>query len=397
MRYFLSPKVLFGAGALKRLGAELAGKGSRAMIITDPNMAAAVGPVVDSLTQAGYEVKVWDGVQRDPTLDTVVTGGQALAEFGPQWVIGFGGGSAIDTAKAAWVFYERPDLVSDDPYKNLGPKAKLNLRAKARLVCVPTTSGTGADVTWVAVVTDTVKGNKRVLANNEIVPDVSVLDPELTVGLPPELTGSTGMDVLAHAIDGYTSRQVTDFSDGLCLQAMMMVFEWLPRAFQQGDDLVAREKMQNAATIGGLGFGNSNTGLSHALGHSAGALFHLSHARAVSLALPLSLEYIASKKPHQGAPDPQTRLATLARAAGIDAGSPQEAIGALVAKIRDLQKVVGEPSSLKEAGITEDQMTQGMDRLVSLARSDLNMLTTPCPCDEDDLRGLFRAMWSGAG
>jgi len=391
MPYFISPKVLFGKGALKRLGPEIKGQGTRAVLITDKTMVKYAGKIVETVRNAGFEVKIWDGAESDPAIEVALAGSRVLLDFRPQWVIGFGGGSAIDTAKAAWVLYERPDLVA----KPIFPKVELNLRRKARFLSVPTTSGTGADVTWVAVLTDTAEHRKIVFVHNDIVPDISVLDTELTVGMPRALTASTGMDVLGHSLDGYTSRQRTDFSDGLCLQAIRMTFEWLPKAYQDGKDLQAREKMQHAATIAGLGFGNSNTGLSHALAHSVGALFHIPHGRAVGIALPYSLEYITSKPPLPNAPESVERLGIAARFIGIDATSDQEGAHRLIQKIRELEQEIGEPLSLKEAGITEQQMSKGMDTLVRLGSSDPNMGTIPCECKEENLRQLFQDMWEG--
>jgi len=395
MPYFLSPKVLFGKGALNRMGHEIEGKGTKAVVITDKTMVRSSGKLVETVKAAGYEVKVWDGAEPDPAVEEAVAASEILLGFEPQWVIGFGGGSAIDTAKAAWVLYEMPDLSSEELNRSVVPKANLSLRRKARFISVPTTSGTGADVTWVAVLTDRDKGKKIVLAHNDIVPDISVLDPEITLGMPKGLTASTGLDVLGHAVDGYTSRQRTDFSDGLCLQAMKMVFEWLPKACEDGTNLMAREKMQNAATIAGLGFGNSNTGLSHALAHSAGALFHIPHGRSVGIALPYSLEYIASNPPVHGAPDPVERLSTAARFIGVDAESARERIHRFIEKIRELERRIGEPLCLKEVGITEKEMNEKIDALVRLGISDPNMYTTPCACKEEDLRGLFREIWEG--
>lgn len=395
MPYFLSPKVIFGKGALKRLGPEIEGKGDRAMMITDKNMVRYSEKIVEIFKEAGYEITVWDGAESDPTIEVAIAGSKALLDFGPQWVIGFGGGSAIDTAKAAWVLYERPDLASSELNRSIHPKAKLNLRQKAKFLSVPTTSGTGADATWVGVLTDTVKKKKVVLAHNDIVPDISLLDTELTLGMPKELTASTGVDILGHSIEGYTSRQQTDFSDGLCLQAMKMAFEWLPKAYQDGSDLMAREKMQNAATIAGLGFGNSNTGLSHALAHSVGTVFHIPHGRGVGIALPYSLEYIASHPPLPNAPDPVERLSFLARFIGIDADSEQEGIEKFIQKIRDLSREIGEPLSLKETGITEEQINEEMDTLIRLGSTDPNMYTIPCECKEEDLRRLFQVLWEG--
>lgn len=391
MPYFISPKVLFGKGALKRLGPEIKGQGTRAVLITDKTLVKYTGKIVETVRNAGFEVKIWDGAESDPAIEVALACSRVLLDFRPQWVIGFGGGSAIDTAKAAWVLYERPDLVS----KPIFPKVELNLRRKARFLSVPTTSGTGADVTWVAVLTDTAEHRKIVFVHNDIVPDISVLDTELTVGMPRALTASTGMDVLGHSLDGYTSRQRTDFSDGLCLQAIRMTFDWLPKAYQDGKDLQAREKMQNAATIAGLGFSNSNTGLSHALAHSVGALFHIPHGRAVGIALPYSLEYIASKPPLSNAPESVERLGIAARFIGIDATSDQEGAHRLIQKIRELEQEIGEPLSLKEAGITGQQMSKGIDTLVRLGISDPNMGTIPCECKEENLQQLFQDMWEG--
>lgn len=395
MPYFLSPKVIFGKGALKRLSLEMDGKGNRAAIITDRILREKCNELVEGLKAVGYEVKIWDGVEADPTLDIALTASRFLLDFNPQWVIGFGGGSAIDTAKAAWVLYERPDLASGDLTKSILPKAKLNLRQKARLVSIPTTSGTGADVTWVAVLTDRAMNRKIVFAHNDIVPDLSVLETNLTLALPKGLTASTGLDVIAHAVDGYTSRQQNDFSDGPCLQAVRMALEWLPVVYRDGSNLQAREKMQNAATIAGLGFGNSNTGLSHALGHSVGALFHLSHGRAIGIALPYSLTYIATHPPIEGVPDPIERLAVLAGFVGINEPTPKGAVEAFIERIRSIQKEIEEPLSLRGAGITEDQMKAEIDKLVQIAEKDPNMYTTPCECKGAALRELFEVMWRG--
>ncbi len=359
MSYFLSPrKVLFGKGMLKRLGAELEGRGTRAVLITDKNMVKLSGELVEAVKAAGYEVRVWDEAEQEPSTAGAGRALKALQDFGPQLIIGFGGGSVIDTAKAAWVLWENPAIAPADIGTAVNVRAKLSWQKKARFMTVPTTSGTGSDVTWAIVLTDAAAHRKLGFANTEIVPDITLLVPEFTAGMPQSLTASTGLDVLGHALDGYTARQQTDFSDGLCLQAMKLAFEWLPKACANGADMTAREKMQNAATIAGMGFGNSNTSLCHALAHTLGATFNIPHGRSVGIALPYSLEYIASNPPIEGAPDPVARLATAARFAGIQAKSDKEAVGKLVQKIRDLSKETGEPLSLKEAGVTEPQCCQ---------------------------------------
>ena len=395
MPYFRSPKILFGEGMLRRIGIELEGKGSRAVLITDKTMAKQSDQLVEAVTNAGYEVRIWDGAEPEPSIEVAVAGSKALQDFEPQLVIGFGGGSAIDTAKAAWLFYERPDLVATEIEKSVGPRVKLDLRKKARFMAVPTTSGTGSDATWAIVLTKVAEHRKVGFANNEIVPDISLLVPEFTVNLPKTLTVGTGMDVLGHAFDGYLCRQQNDFSDPLCLQAMKLTFDWLPQACEQPDDLMARMKMQNAATIGGLGFGNSNTSISHALAHTIGARFGLPHGQAVGIALPYSLEYLASKPPIQNAPDPVERLGTAARFIGIEAKSSQEAADKLIGKIKDLARKIGQPLSLKEAGVTEKQLGEELDTLVLMASKDVNLLSSPCECQEVDLRQLFQNMWAG--
>jgi alcohol dehydrogenase class IV len=396
MPYFQSPKVIFGKGVFKRLAQELEGKGDQVVVITDRFLKEKLNGLIDELKAVGFTVWVWDGVETDPTIDLALTASEFLLEHNPQWVVGFGGGSAIDTAKAAWVLFERPDLASGDLTKSILPKVKLNLRQKARFAAVPTTSGTGADVTWVAVLTDRASNRKIIFAHNDIVPDLSVLEAGLTLGMPKAVTASTGLDVLAHAIDGYTSRQQNDFSDGPCLQAVKMAMEWLPVVCRDGSNLQAREKMQNAATIAGLGFGNSNTALSHALGHSVGALFHLSHGRAIGIALPYSLTYMATHPPLEGTLNPIDRLATLAAFVGINAASSKDAAEQFVHRIRGLQKEIGEPTSLKEAGISEDQFRKELDTLVQIAEKDPNMYTTPCECKGEALRTIFEEMFRGS-
>ena len=395
MAFFISPKILFGKGGLKKLESELAGKGGKAAIITDKTMAQQVAPLREALQASGLEVGIWDGAEPEPSTQVAADGGRFLSEFSPQWVVAFGGGSAIDTAKASWILYERPDLRAEELYKTINPKTKLNLRHKAYFMAVPTTSGTGSEATWAVILTDRGKNRKVAFANSEIVPDIALLVPDFTVKMPPHVTASTGLDVLGHALDGYTARQQTDFSDGLCLAAVRMCFEWLPKAFQNGNDLQAREKMQNAAAIAGIGFGNSNTSLCHALAHSLGALFKMPHGRAVGLTLPYSLEYIASNPPLAGAPDPVERLVTVARSVGINGTSSTHSISLLLDKINQLQREIQEPVTLSEAGVSQSQFESHFGQLVLAAEKDINMYCSPCECKGEAMQKLFQKMWDG--
>jgi alcohol dehydrogenase class IV len=394
MPYFLSPKVIFGSGMLKRFGSEIEGKGTKAIIITDKVMAGSATQLIDAVKAVGYQVNIWDGANQEPSIDLVVEASKVLKAQEPQLILAYGGGSVIDAAKAAWVLYERPEMTGADLVM-VSPRTKLNLRKKARFVAIPTTSGTGSDATWAIVVTDTANHRKIGFANAEILPDITLLIPEFTVGMPKKLTASTGMDVLGHALDGLTARQQTDFSDGMCLQAMKLTFDWLPKACSNGADLVARGKMQNAATVAGLGFGNSNTSLSHALGHAMGTVFNLPHGRSIGVALAYSIEFIASNPPIPNAPNPLVQIGLAARFAGIDASSNEDAAKKLVNKIKELQKEIGEPLCLKDLGITEAQMTEKIDSLVALAAKDVNMYSSPCECKEEHLKKLFMNIWQG--
>jgi alcohol dehydrogenase class IV len=392
MPYFNSPKILFGSAMLKRIGAELQGMGSRAAIITDKNLSSASGPLVKVLTDAGFQVDVWDGAEREPSIDGALVASKALAGFEPDLVVGFGGGSAIDTAKAAWILWERPDFNPSQLDKSINPKSSLNLRTKARFLAVPTTSGTGSEVNWAIVLTDKANHRKLGFGNNEIVPDMALLIPEFTAGMPKSLTAGTGMDVLGHAFDGYTARQQNDFSDGLCLQAIKLAFEWLPKAYRDGNDMAAREKMQNAAAIAGLGFGNSNTSLSHALAHAIGATFNIGHGRAVGMALAASLDYICTHAPLANTPDPVEKLNTVARLLGFDAATKEEAAQKVIQKVRNLAQEVGEPSCLKEAGISTDVFNERISTLVTLTVKDVNMFSCPCECTEPAIEQMMRSI-----
>lgn len=396
MPYFNSPKILFGSSMLKRLGSELQGLGTKAVLITDRNVAALSESLVKTLSDAGWAVTVWDGAEQEPSTEGALAASKILVEHEPQLVIGFGGGSVIDTAKAAWILWERPEFNVSELDKSINPRNRLNLRKKGRFLAVPTTAGTGSEVTWAIVLTDKVNQRKLGFGNNEIVPDMALLIPEFTTGMPKCLTASTGMDVLGHAFDGYTSRQQNDFSDGLCLQAIRLTFEYLPKAYADGTDMVAREKMQNAAAITGLGFGNSNTSLSHAQAHAIGATFHIGHGKAVGLSLAASLEYISSNPPLPNTPDPTEKLALIATVLGIR-GTKEKAVKKLIQKVRDLVKEIGEPLNLKEAGVSKADFDAKLPTLVTLTSKDVSIFSCPCECKEPAIEAMLKAIYEYKG
>ena len=384
MWFFRSPEIVFGAGALDHL-TDLPGR--RALIVTDENMVKLgfVRQVQEALAQSGIETAVFAEVEPNPSLQTVKRGAEAALAYGPDWIIGLGGGSAMDAAKSVFVQYERPDLPPDD----LAPMGHLGLRQKARLMAIPTTSGTGAEVTWPIVLTDLAEGRKVTVGHAENIPDLAIVDPVFTMHLPPQITADTGMDVLTHAVEGYTGRWRNDFSDGLCLKAVQMVFEYLPRAYELGaEDEEAREKMHNAATIAGLGFGNAQAASAHALGHSLGAVLHVPHGRAVGLFLPYTIEFtVRGYLP--------TRYADLARFLGLPADDEAQGAAGFAAAIRDLARRIGQPLSLQEAGIPADEFEANLPKLVDNALNDSAMIIGPRFPEEDEVERLYRYAYEG--
>ena len=391
MWYFVSPEIVFGEGALDELD-EL--RGRRALVVTDGPLVqlGLVDRVKAHLDKAGIETHIFDRVEPDPSVQTVRQGVEVALDFEPDWIVGLGGGSPMDAAKAIWVLYERPDLHPAE----INPFVRLNLRQKARLVTIPTTSGTGAEVTWGIVLTDTEEQRKMGLGNRENVADIAIVDPALAAGMPPQLTADTGLDALTHAVEGYTCTWHTDVTDGLCVGATRLTFQYLPRAVADGSDKRARERMHNAATCAGLGFGNAMASMAHAMGHVLGATFHVPHGRAVAISLPYTIEFAARE-----APD---RFAELAGLLGCSP-SPSPPIGgerggveaarALAARIRDLCREVGNPISVAETGLEREPYEAQLEKMVDDAFNDTQIITAARAPSYDELRQLFLYAYEG--
>ena len=382
MWYFVSPEIVFGEEALDALD-EL--KGQRALIVTDTTLVqlGLVDKVKAHLDKAGIEAHVFDAVEPDPSVQTVRQGVDVAQEVEPDWIIGLGGGSPMDAAKAIWVLYERPDL---DPAE-INPFITLGLRQKARLITIPTTSGTGAEVTWGIVLTDTEEQRKMGLGSRENVADIAIVDPAMVVDMPPQLTADTGLDALTHAVEGYTCAWHTDLTDGLCITAARLVFEYLPRAVADGSDMEVRERMHNAATCAGLGFGNALASMAHAMGHTLGALFHIPHGRAVGIFLPYTIEFAAREAPE--------RFAELAAMVGCSNQGGERGARALARYIRDLCREIGNPNSVAEAGVDRAAYEAHLDKLIDDAFNDTQIITACRAPSYDELRQLFLYAYQG--
>jgi alcohol dehydrogenase class IV len=380
---FTSPRsIVFGEGALAYLK-EVEGK--RAFIVTDKVIVKLgfVDKVASFLKEAGMEVEVFSEVEPEPSIETMVKGAELAKKYGPDWFVGLGGGSCMDAAKAIWVLYERPDL----EVGAISPLEKLGLRKKARLICIPTTSGTGSEATWATIITDAKEQRKMELTSREAVADIAILDPEIPQSMPPSLVAGTGMDVLTHAIEAYVNQWRNDFSDALAIKAVQMVFNYLPRAYKNHEDKEAKEKMHNAATMAGLAFSNSQIGIVHATGHSFGALFKIPHGRTVSVFLPYGIEFSAKEA--------KERYAEIARAIGIETKTSEEAVKKLVEKVKRLMKELNEPTSIKEMGISWKNYEAKLDDLTNRAMMSSGSIMNPRVPEMEELRKLFICAFNG--
>jgi len=383
MWYFKSPEVVFGEDALAHLQ-QL--QGSRAFIVTDPTLAQlGVAARIESLlSDAGFATALYAEIEPEPSLQTVRRGAEAATAFAPDWIVGLGGGSPLDAAKAIWAMYERPDLDATE----INPMINLNV-SRSKLVAIPTTSGTGSEATWAVVLTDLEERRKFSTGSREIIPSLAIIDPSLTQRLPPRITADTGLDALTHAIEGYTCTWRNDFTDGLCLKAIQLVMTYLERAYCNGDaDSEAREKMGNAATLAGLGFGNANLGLAHAMGHSFGAYFKKPHGRSVALFLPYVMEFSANGG--------NTRYGEIARFIGLtDSTAEEPGARILTDRVRSLQSAVEQPMQIASLGISPADFEDSIERLCDYAESDTQFFTAPRVPDRGELERLFLCAFEG--
>ena len=383
MWWFTSPRIAFGEDSLEQLGAV---EGKRVLVVTDPvvRRLGMLDLVMGELKKGPRSIEVFDQVEPEPSFENVEKAAAVARRFQPDLIVALGGGSCIDAAKAAWVLYERPDLAVDA----VSPLTKLDLRKKARLVAIPTTAGTGSDATWVAVLTDKAQNMKLdYFASRELVPDFSILDPRFVLRLPKEATAYTGMDAIVQGIEAYVNQWRNDFSDGLALRSIQILFEYLPKAFDNPDDLLARQKTQNGATMSGLAFSNSQVGLVHAMGHALGAIFHMPHGLAVAVSTPCVIQFSSR--------DAAERYSDLARMIGIKEESAQKATEMLVESIKRLMVHLRIPLSLHEAGISQSVFEQNIDTLVEQTTRSTCTFVNPRVPDVEEIRKLFVCMYEG--
>ena len=384
MQWFKIPdKIYFEAGSISYL--EKMPDIERAFIVTDGGMVKLgyVDKILYHLRKREHYVhsEIFDEVESDPSFDTIMKGVEVMKNFKPDVIIALGGGSPIDAAKGMWLFYEHPDADPEglrlkfmDIRKRTYKFPKLG--TKCKMVAIPTTSGTGSEVTSFAVITDKKQNKKYPLADYELTPDVAIVDPDLVMSLPKTVTADTGMDVLTHAIEAYVSNMASDFTDGLAEKAVEIVINYLEKAYDDGTNKEAREKMHNSSTIAGMAFTNAFLGINHSLAHKLGAEFHMAHGRINAILLPYVIRYNSSK-PTKFVSFPKyeyfiadEKYYTLAKKIGLKAETKEEGINSLIEKIKEMNKHMEIPSSFKEAGIDEQEFLSKVDMLADRAFED---------------------------
>lgn len=341
----------------------------------------------DYLKEAGMEVKLFEGIESDPSVDTVMKGAKVMEEYGPDWIVAIGGGSPIDAAKAMWVKYEYPDITFEEMCKVFGmPK----LRKKAHFCAVSSTSGTATEVTAFSVITDYEKGIKYPLADFEITPDVAIVDPELAETMPVKLVAHTGMDAMTHAIEAYVSTANCDYTDPLALHAIKMIHETLIKSYN--GDMAARDSMHNAQCLAGMAFSNALLGIVHSMAHKTGAAFstgHITHGLANAMYLPYVIKYNAKD------PVAAKRYAEIARRVGLEGSSEQSLINSLCEKINEFNVILGIPATLKEFGIKEDEFKEKVSAVAENAVGDACTGSNPRAIDPATMERLFTCIYYG--
>ncbi|EOU1136797.1 iron-containing alcohol dehydrogenase [Clostridium perfringens] len=355
--------IVIGGGSMKRFG--------------------FLDKVLSYLKEAGMETKVFEGVEPDPSVETVMKGAKEMEEFNPDWIVSIGGGSPIDAAKAMWIFYEYPDFTFE---KAIVPFGLPKLRRKAKFVAIPSTSGTATEVTAFSVITDYKAKIKYPLADFEITPDIAIVDPSLAETMPEKLVAHTGMDALTHAIEAYTASLRSNFTDPLALKAIEMVNMHLVNSFK--GDMEARGEMHEAQCLAGMAFSNALLGIVHSMAHKVGAVFHIPHGCANAIFLPYVIKY--NRKACED------RYANIARHIGLKGESERELTDALIDLINKFNKELNIPSSMKEYGIEENDFKANLKFIAHNAVLDPCTGSNPREIDDETMEKLYTCAYYGS-
>lgn len=386
-RFTLPRDIYWGRGSLEFLKTL---EGKKAILVLGGGSMKKFGfvdKVLGYLKEAGIETELFENVEPDPSVETVMAGAEAMRKFEPDWIISMGGGSPIDAAKAMWVFYEYPDTSFEEIIQ---PFSFPKLRKKARFLAIPSTSGTATEVTAFSVITDNQKGTKYPLADFNITPDIAVVDPELAETMPPKLTSYTGMDALTHAIEAYVSTLNGPFTDPLAIQAIQMIIKYLPDSFN--GDKNAREQMHYAQCLAGMAFSNALLGITHSMAHKTGPVYstgHIPHGCANAIYLPYVIKYNAKEEVAE------ERYAQIAKAIKLEGADNKALVDALCKKIQEFNDKMNIPKTLKEFGIIEEEFLDKLDKVSELAVQDACTGSNPRKIDPSQMAQLLKATYYG--
>ena len=387
-RFTLPRDVYHGKGCLEELKNL---KGKKAILVVGGGSMKRQGfldKAVGYLKEGGMEVELFEGVEPDPSVETVMKGAEAMRAFEPDWIVAMGGGSPIDAAKAMWAFYEYPETTFE---QLITPFNFPTLRTKARFCAIPSTSGTATEVTAFSVITDYEKGIKYPLADFNITPDVAIVDPDLAETMPKKLTAHTGMDAMTHAIEAYVSTAHCDYTDPLALHAIHMIHEDLIASFQ--GDMAARDRMHNAQCLAGMAFSNALLGIVHSMAHKTGAAFsggHIVHGCANAMYLPKVIRYNAKN------PEAAERYAQIAKFLHLSGSNTEELVTSLIEELKKMNKALEIPSCIKdyEGGIIdENEFMEKLPQVAELAIGDACTGTNPRIPTQEEMEKLLKACY----
>ncbi len=396
MWYFYSPNIIYGEDAIDFFENI---PGTKCFIITDKIIEELgyLKILTDKLEKYGKEYKVFNDVIPDPHEEGVYGAKEMCISYSPDLIIALGGGSVMDTAKAVWVLYEYPDFTLDDMHP-FNPQL-YDMGKKAKLVAIPTTSGTGSETTF-AIIISHFEDNiwkKLIQAHKGLIPTYAIVDPIFPTGMPPELTANTGFDALSHSMETVISLWRNEFSDAITLKAIELIFKYLPIAYKDGTNKEARDFMHQAATMAGLAFGNGQVHIGHTIAHSFGSIFHTPHGKAVGIVLPYVTQYCL-KNPNDAkrkeAIDLYAKLSKQLGWANWDEDNAKAA-NRVIEKIFELQKQVDFPNKLGDLGIKWEDVEKNLDNLVNLCYQDASCTMAPRSPNSADYKKLYKYIFEG--
>lgn len=355
-------------------------KNKKVCIVTDPFMlkSGAADKIINIFKANKVEYEIFSEIKPDPPVQTVAAGVNKMRTFKPDVIIALGGGSSIDATKSIILFTVKILNASGEKYN------------KPLFIAIPTTSGTGSEVTSFSVIT--MGTTKFPLVDEEIIPDIAIIDADFVKTVPPQITADTAMDVLIHAIEAYVSTNNSDYTDALAEKAAKLVFEYLLRAYKDGNDVVAREKLHNASCMAGMAFTNANLGINHSIAHTIGGNLHIPHGRSNAIILPYVIRYNANLEAEEET-ETARRYAELSRILGLPCSSIKEGVNSLICAINVLIKATNTPTNLKEANVDRNELFNKLENMVDAALADNCTKTNPRIASREDIGTLIKDIY----